>query len=103
MVLFAVGVSNYEQKFFRHYQLLSEDEFKSVLDACRRRFEVSLEKRKSEEEEEEDLSEESEGVFPHQDWVIFHDKRAPFDTSASKVPPLRYAFVQPAGKILNHG
>ena len=79
----------------RHYQLLGEEEFVAVLDSCRRRFEVSLEKRKCEEVEEEvTVSEDSEAVFPHEDWVIFHDKRAPFDTSASKVPPLRYAYCR---------
>ena len=70
----------------KQYQLLREDSYESVLDSCRERFGVSLEKRQSEDAAKK--SEYSE-TFPLQDWVIFNDSRAPFDTSASRVPPLR--------------
>ena len=71
----------------KQYELLREDNYESVLDSCRERFEASLKKRRSEDSTTK--SEYSKTNFPLEDWVIFNDSRAPFDTSASKVPPLR--------------
>ena len=71
----------------KQYQLLRDGEYESVLDSCRERFEACLRKRQSREDAEK--SEYSTSLFPLEDWVIFNDSRAPFDTSASKVPPLR--------------
>ena len=72
----------------KQYQLIHEDNYKSVLDSCRERFGMSLKKRWSEDGAKN--NEYSKTLFPLQDWVIFNDSRAPFDTSASKVPPLRW-------------
>ena len=69
------------------YQLLREENYVSVLDSCRARLWACLKQRQSEDDTKK--SENARTFFPLEDWVIFNDGRAPFDTSASKVPPLR--------------